>query len=38
VSSIPHLVVIGRDGRIVRVFVGGVGREQLDAALAAANE
>jgi peroxiredoxin len=38
VSSIPHLVIIGRDGRIVRVFVGGVGREQLDAALAAASE
>lgn len=38
VSSIPHLVIIGRDGRIVRVFVGGVGREQLDAALAAAAE
>jgi thiol-disulfide isomerase/thioredoxin len=38
VSSIPHLVIIGRDGRIVRVFVGGVGREQLDAALTAASE
>jgi thiol-disulfide isomerase/thioredoxin len=38
VSSIPHLVVVGRDGRIVRVFVGGVGREQIEAALAAASE
>jgi thiol-disulfide isomerase/thioredoxin len=38
VSSIPHLVVVGRDGRIMRVFVGGVGREQIEAALAAASE
>jgi thiol-disulfide isomerase/thioredoxin len=38
VSSIPHLVVVGRDGRIVRVFVGGVGREHIEAALAAASE
>lgn len=38
VSSIPHLVIIGRDGRIVRVFVGGVGREQIEAALATASE
>jgi len=37
VFSIPHIVVIGRDGRIARVFVGGVGRAQLDSALAAAN-
>jgi thiol-disulfide isomerase/thioredoxin len=37
VFSIPHLVVIGRDGRIVRVFVGGVSRSQLDSALGAAN-
>jgi thiol-disulfide isomerase/thioredoxin len=36
VFSIPHLVVIGRDGKIIRVFVGGVGRAQLAAALAAA--
>ncbi len=38
VSSIPHLVVVGRDGKIARVFVGGVGREQIEAALAAASE
>jgi peroxiredoxin len=38
VSSIPHLVVVGRDGRIVRVFVGGVGRDQIEAALATASE
>jgi thiol-disulfide isomerase/thioredoxin len=38
VSSIPHLVVVGRDGRIVRVFVGGVGREQIEAALVTASE
>jgi thiol-disulfide isomerase/thioredoxin len=38
VSSIPHIVIIGRDGKIVRVFVGGVGREQLDSALAVASE
>jgi cytochrome c biogenesis protein CcmG/thiol:disulfide interchange protein DsbE len=38
VSSIPHVAIIGRDGKIVRVFVGGVGREQLEAALAAASE
>jgi thiol-disulfide isomerase/thioredoxin len=38
VFSIPHLVVIGRDGRIARVFVGGVSRSQLDAALRAASE
>jgi thiol-disulfide isomerase/thioredoxin len=37
VFSIPHLVVIGRDGRIARVFVGGVSRSQLDKALSAAN-
>ena len=37
VYSIPHLVVIGRDGRIARVFVGGVSRSQLDTALSAAN-
>jgi thiol-disulfide isomerase/thioredoxin len=36
VFSIPHLVVIGRDGRIARVFVGGVSRSQLDMALQAA--
>jgi len=36
VFSIPHLVVIGRDGRIARVFVGGVSRSQLDAALGTA--
>jgi len=35
--SIPHLVVIGRDGKIAKVFVGGVSRPQLDAALAAAS-
>jgi thiol-disulfide isomerase/thioredoxin len=38
VYSIPHLVIVGRDGRIARVFVGGAGRTQLAAALAAANE
>jgi peroxiredoxin len=38
VFSIPHLVVIGRDGRIARVFVGGVGRSQLETALRAASE
>ena len=38
VDSIPHLVVIGRDGKIARVFVGGVGRAQLAAALAAASQ
>jgi thiol-disulfide isomerase/thioredoxin len=38
VSSIPHVVIIGRDGRIARVFVGAVGREQLEGALAAASE
>lgn len=38
VSSIPHVVIVDRDGKIVRVFVGGVGREQLEAALATASE
>lgn len=38
VSSIPHIVVIGRDGRIARVFVGGVSRDQLDSALSSASE
>ena len=38
VYSIPHMVVIRRDGRIARVFVGGASRSQLDAALSAANE
>jgi thiol-disulfide isomerase/thioredoxin len=38
VSSIPHVVIVGRDGKVVRVFVGGVGREQLDSALTAASE
>ena len=37
VFSIPHIVVIGRDGNIARVFVGGVSRSQLDKALSAAN-
>jgi thiol-disulfide isomerase/thioredoxin len=37
VFSIPHIVVIGRDGKIARVFVGGVSRSQLDKALGAAN-
>ena len=37
VFSIPHIVVIGRDGRIARVLVGGVGRSQLESALVAAN-
>jgi thiol-disulfide isomerase/thioredoxin len=37
VFSIPHIVVIGRDGRIARVFVGGVGRSQLESALSAAD-
>jgi thiol-disulfide isomerase/thioredoxin len=35
VYSIPHLVIVGRDGMIARVFVGGVSRAQLGAALAA---
>lgn len=38
VFSIPHLVLIGRDGKIARVFVGGVGRGQLDTALRAATQ
>jgi len=38
VFSLPHLVVIGRDGKIVRVFVGGTSRAQLTAALRAASE
>jgi thiol-disulfide isomerase/thioredoxin len=38
VYSIPHLVIVGRDGKIARVFVGGVSREHLAAALAAASE
>lgn len=38
VFSIPHLVVIGRDGKISRVFVGGVGRDQLAAAIATASQ
>jgi thiol-disulfide isomerase/thioredoxin len=36
VYSIPHLVVVGRDGKIRRVFIGGVGKSQLAATLAAA--
>ena len=35
VYSIPHLVIVGRDGKIARVFVGGVSRAQLAAAIAA---
>jgi thiol-disulfide isomerase/thioredoxin len=38
VSSIPHLAIVGRDGKIARIFVGAVGREQLERALAAASE
>ena len=38
VFSIPHMVLIGRDGRIVRVFVGGVGRDQIEGALRAATQ
>jgi thiol-disulfide isomerase/thioredoxin len=38
VFSIPHLVVIGRDGKITRVFVGGVGRDQLAAAIETASQ
>ena len=38
VYSIPHLVIVGRDGTISRVFVGGVGRDQIAAALRAASE
>jgi thiol-disulfide isomerase/thioredoxin len=38
VYSIPHLVIVGRDGRIVRVFVGGVSRAQLAVALGAASQ
>ena len=37
VFSIPHIVIIGRDGNIARVFVGGVSRSQLDKALSAAD-
>lgn len=36
VYSIPHLVVVGRDGKIRRVFIGGVGKNQLAATLMAA--
>jgi thiol-disulfide isomerase/thioredoxin len=36
VFSIPHLVVVGRDGKIRRVFIGGASRSQLAATLAAA--
>jgi thiol-disulfide isomerase/thioredoxin len=36
VVSIPHLVVVGRDGKIERVFVSGASRAQLAAALAVA--
>lgn len=38
VHLLPHVVVIGRDGRIARVFVGGVSRAQLAAALDAASQ
>jgi thiol-disulfide isomerase/thioredoxin len=38
VYSIPHLVVVGRDGKIARVFVGGASRAQLAAALGAASQ
>lgn len=38
VFSLPHLVILGRDGKIARVFVGGVGRAQIAAALNAANQ
>jgi len=38
VYSIPHLVIVGRDGKIARVFVGGVSRAQLGAALGAASQ
>jgi thiol-disulfide isomerase/thioredoxin len=38
VSSIPHLVIVGRNGKIARVFVGGTSRAQLAAALRAAGE
>ena len=38
VSSLPHVVVVGRDGKIVRVFLGAVGRQQLERALFAASE
>jgi hypothetical protein len=31
-------VVVGRDGKIVRVFLGAVGRQQLERALFAASE
>ncbi|HEY5282124.1 MAG TPA: TlpA disulfide reductase family protein [Polyangia bacterium] len=37
VYSIPHIVIIGRDGKIARVLVGAVDRPQLDAALGAAS-
>jgi thiol-disulfide isomerase/thioredoxin len=37
VFSIPHIVIIGRDGNIARVLVGGVSRSQLDKALSAAD-
>jgi thiol-disulfide isomerase/thioredoxin len=37
VYSIPHIVVIGRDGKIARVLVGGVSRAHIAAALNAAD-
>jgi thiol-disulfide isomerase/thioredoxin len=38
VYSIPHIVIVGRDGTIAKIFIGGVGHDQLAAALAAASE
>jgi thiol-disulfide isomerase/thioredoxin len=38
VSSLPHVVIVGRDGKIVRVFLGAVDRETLERALFAASE
>jgi thiol-disulfide isomerase/thioredoxin len=38
VSSLPHVVIVGRDGKIVRVFLGAVGRQQLERALFAASK
>jgi hypothetical protein len=38
VYSIPHIVVIGPDGKIVRVLVGGVTKGMLASALRAASQ
>lgn len=38
VYSIPHIVVVGPDGKIARVLVGGVTKGMLESALRAASE